>query len=63
MATLELTDDEQECLLDILRIRLGELRQEVHHCMVSTYTDQLKERAGMLRGVIKRLEAPQETRV
>ena len=58
MATLELTDDEQEFLLEILRSRLGELRQEVHHSMVSTFTDRLKERAGLLRGVIERLEAP-----
>jgi len=55
--TLELAADEQNFLLEILRYRLGSLREQVHHSMTSTFTDQLKEREVLLKGIIEKVEA------
>lgn len=54
---LELSEPERELLLFILRDRLGDLRSEVRHSMVSTATDELKQREKLLIGLIKRLES------
>ena len=55
--TLELTDAEREFLLDTLKDRLGTLRQQIHHSMTSTFTDQLKETEILMRGLIDKVEA------
>lgn len=53
---LELTDAERVLVLDVLEDRMGELREEIHHSQVSTFTDELKQREGTLRAIIKKLE-------
>lgn len=53
---LQLTDDERRLLIDILRGRLGELREEVYHATVSTFKDELKAREVVLSDLISRLE-------
>jgi hypothetical protein len=52
---LELTDAEHELTLHVLQNRLGELRQEIHHCTVSKFTEQLKETEVLLKSVIGKL--------
>ena len=53
---LHLTEAERTLLLDVLRERLGELREQVHHSMTSTFTDGLKDTEAMLRRIIEQLE-------
>lgn len=53
---LEMTEAEHELILYVLQNRLGELRQEIHHSTVSTFTDQLKETEILLKCVISKLE-------
>ncbi len=53
---LELTDAERVLVLDVLEGRMGELREEIHHSQVSTFTDELKRREGTLRSIIERLD-------
>ena len=55
--TLELTADEQDFLLEILRDRLGSLREQVHHSMTSKFTDHLKAKEALLKGLIAKVEA------
>lgn len=55
--TLELTDAERELLLDFLKGRLGDLREQIHHSMTSTFTDELKRTEQTLNGLIGKLEA------
>ncbi len=60
--TIDLTPEERDMLLDILRDRLGTLREEIHHSMVSTFTDELKQREKALRSLVLRLEPETATR-
>lgn len=53
---LELTDEERTLLLEVLDGRLGELREEVHHSRVSSFTEELKKREETLRAVIGKVE-------
>jgi hypothetical protein len=55
--TLELTAAEREFLLEILKDRLGSLKEQVHHSRTSTFTDQLKEKEVVLVGMIAKAEA------
>jgi hypothetical protein len=54
---LTLTEPEREFLLEILQIRLGEMREEVYHTTVSTYKDMLKGKEAMLQDLIARLSS------
>lgn len=54
---LELTPAERDLLLETLKERLGEIREQVHHSMTSTFTDQLKQAEETAKGLIARLEA------
>ena len=54
---LELTNEEREFLLTVLRDRLGTLREQVHHATVSTFKDDLKAQEETFRTLIERLEA------
>jgi len=54
---LELTPDERDLLLETLKERLGEIREQVHHSMTSSFTDHLKRAEQTLNGLIQRLEA------
>lgn len=58
---LELDEAEREMTLNILQNRLGELRQEIHHSIVSHFTDQVKETEVRLKGVIEKLGAQEST--
>jgi hypothetical protein len=60
---LELTEAEHELTLYVLQNRLGELRQEIHHSTVSTFTDQLKEKEVLLKGLIGKLGSAQSSGV
>jgi len=59
--TLELTDAEREFLLEILRDRLGTLREQVYHSSTSKFTDKLKELENLLRGIIQKVEGGQDS--
>lgn len=54
---LEVTDLEKEMLVEILQDRLGSLREEIHHSMTSSFTDDLKRKEKMLKGVLDKLGA------
>jgi hypothetical protein len=56
-SNIDLTDPERTLLLDIARERLGELREQVHHSMTSTFTEGLKDTESMLRRIIDKLES------
>ena len=47
---LQLSTNERAILLQLLKSRIGELRQEIHHSTVSTFTDQLKDTEVLLKG-------------
>lgn len=53
---LEITNDECDELVRVLKERLGELREEVYHADVSTYHDQLKEREARMKALLAKLE-------
>ena len=55
---LEVTDVEREFLLTILQARLSELKGELHHSRVASYTEQLKLMEQCLRTLIGKLESP-----
>lgn len=57
---IELSQSEQELLLEILRTRLGEFSEQIHHASVSRFSDDLKVRQQMLAELIERLENPME---
>ena len=58
---LNLTHAEQILLLDVVRERLGEVREQVHHSTTSTFTDGLKDTEAMLRRIIGKLEHASES--
>ncbi len=53
---LELTDVEREFLLSLLKDRLGELKEEIHHSRVADFTAQLKTMEQCVRGLIGKLD-------
>ncbi len=55
--SLELSPGERELLLELLKSRIGELRQEIHHSRVSTFTDQLKQSQTLINGLLAKLES------
>lgn len=54
---LELTTQEREFLLTVLDGRLGDLREEIHHSMVSRFTEELKQAEVLLKGIIAKVKA------
>lgn len=54
---VELSEVEAELLKELLDIRLGELKAEIHHSRVSTFKDQLKKKKDCLLAMIEKLEA------
>lgn len=54
---LELTDEERDFLQEILRDRMGTLREQVYHTTTSTFKQQLKERESLLQSMIDKLDA------
>lgn len=55
--TLEITDTERELLIETLEDRLGSLREQIHHSITSTFTDQLKEKQTLLNGLLEKVKA------
>jgi hypothetical protein len=54
---LEITPAERDLLLETLKERLGEIREQVHHSMTSAFTDQLKQTEQTAKGLIEKLES------
>ena len=53
---LELTSDDRELLLEVLKGRLTELREEVHHARISSYKDHLRQKEEKLVGIIDQIK-------
>lgn len=53
---IELSATEHTVLLDILRERLGEMREQVYHADTSSFKDDLKHREAVIRGLIDKCE-------
>jgi len=58
---LELSERERDLLVEVLRGRLGELREEVYHATVSSYKDELKDVEARMIGLLERLGAGPES--
>ncbi len=56
-APLQLSTAERDLLIELLTNRIGELRQEVHHSMVSTFTDQLQQTEVLMKGLLAKIES------
>ena len=54
---LQLSESEKTFVTEMVRTRIGEVRQEIHHAMVSTYKAKLKETEVLLKGLLEKLEA------
>jgi hypothetical protein len=56
----ELTEKEQTYLVELLKERLGTQREQIYHTDTSTFKDQMKEEAAILRSLIAKFaEEPQ----
>jgi hypothetical protein len=56
MNTIELSTRERELLRDVVRDRIGSLREQIHHATVSHFHDELKDTEAVLRSVVDKLE-------
>jgi hypothetical protein len=54
---LQLSPAERAMLQEMLTIRIGELRQEVHHSKVTAYREQLKQTEELVKGLLAKVEA------
>jgi hypothetical protein len=54
--TVDFTSEEASLLVDELRGRLGEMREEVYHSETPKFRDELKQRKNKLIDVIEKLE-------
>ena len=57
MATVEITPEEAEVLSGLLEQRLGELSAEIHHSIVSSFTDDLKAKQAALNALKAKIDA------
>jgi hypothetical protein len=57
MNTIELTTRERELLRDVVRDRIGSLREQIHHATISHFHDDLKDTEAVLRSVVDKLES------
>ena len=57
---IEITERERELLLEILRDRLGTLREQIHHARTFRFRDMLKDMQQVLRRLIEKLESTDE---
>ncbi len=55
--TLQLSAEERNLLVEVLSSRIGELRQEIHHSTVSTFTDQLKQTEILMKGLLAKVQS------
>ena len=56
---VELTTDEREFLVDVLRERLGNLKGQIHHATISTFNERLRTEERLVTDLIDRLSAPE----
>jgi hypothetical protein len=54
--SLELSDSQQQILIELLKNVLGDLSYEIADTSVSTYKDQLKEKRADLKAIAAQLE-------
>jgi hypothetical protein len=57
----ELTQNERDVLLEVLKERLGELREQVYHASTPLFKDELKEREAVIRRLIAKFGAAEAT--
>ena len=55
--SVELTSDEREFLVDVLRDCLGSLKGQIHHATISTFSERLKAEERLVTDLIDRLSA------
>jgi hypothetical protein len=56
---VELTTDEREFLSAVLRERLGDLKGQIHHATISTFSERLRAEECLVIDLIDRLSAPE----
>lgn len=56
MMRLELTEPEQTLLLEELKDRLGTIREEIYHSETYDFTEELRRKEAVLRGLIEKIE-------
>ncbi len=54
--SIDLTAQEIEEIRGLVRIRMGELNNEIHHTILSEYRDKLKLRRAFLADLLAKLE-------
>lgn len=54
--SIDLTAQEIEEIREMLRIRLGELNNEIHHTILSDYRDRLKTRRAFIAQLLDKFE-------
>lgn len=59
MATIDLTADDAQKLIAILKSYLSDLRLEIGDTKKKSYRDELKDQEKFIKDVIERLEAAQ----
>jgi hypothetical protein len=55
MMQLELTEQEKEQLVALVKTAIEEISPEIHHAMDHDYREQLRQRRAVLEGLLKRL--------
>ena len=55
MPTLELTTAERALLREVLETQLSDLRMEISDTDLKSYRDKLKEKEGVIKGLLERL--------
>ena len=55
MPTLELTTAERALLREVLETQLSDLRMEISDTDLKSYRDKLKEKEGVIKGLLQRL--------
>lgn len=58
MQRLTLTDEQAECLVEVLETTLSDLRMEISHTDSSTFRETLKRRKVLLQEVATAIEEP-----
>jgi hypothetical protein len=54
---IDLSEPERELLAALLEKELEDIRSELHHTQGHDYKDTLKEREGLVRGLLARVRA------
>jgi len=54
---VDFSPTESEVLIDVVKHRLGEMREQVYHADAHKFKDELKQRKGVLEGVLDKLSA------